>query len=470
MTKPEQSVEKSSSRFLTRRRLLFGGLGLIGMAGIAAYGLRKKIKRKLAAWTRLDSFAATPALVPHDPSTDKRTLYVAQGDTPAANIDAALAKLGGIGTVVGNDDVVIIKVSAQWWNQGMTNVAAVKRTIEHILELPDFAGEIIVFENVHFRLADGSGLSRAWTHPSVRNVDVQGWDKLGDLITHFSGGERPVSFVGLIDAGTSALSGDHWHDPEHAHGVYGGDGRGPIGRGEERDGYVWDFDDTFSKKRSWVDSARTLLTYPVFTSPHSGLVVDFKRGVRRRVDRGSESVNRKLTWINMTTANEHSATGFTGACKSTMGIVDMSAGRLGTDPRVQDYMSVHYFGSPNAKWRMAGPLAHFAKNVRAPDLIITVAEWVAATPPGPEGEAWDEEIVDIRMSEPSAFHKKTVVIGTDPVAIDTWCVRNLLMPIAGFYMRKYDLDSERADFVKFLRYYREIYGSGTLDPSLIEVA
>ena len=68
---------------------------------------------------------------------------------------------------------------------GMTNVAAVKRMIEHILDRPNFAGEVIMFENTHFRMSDGSGLSRAWVAASERNVDVPGWRGLGDLITHF---------------------------------------------------------------------------------------------------------------------------------------------------------------------------------------------------------------------------------------------------------------------------------------------
>ncbi|RMH38123.1 MAG: DUF362 domain-containing protein [Deltaproteobacteria bacterium] len=451
---------------ISRRALLAGGAGAVGLAGVA-FALRRKLRARLSAWTRLPSFAATPPLVPHDPQRDRRTLYVAAGAGPAANIDAVVDKLGGIGAIVGKDDVVLIKVSAQWWNQGMTNVAAVRRMIEHVLERPDFAGEIVVFENTHFRLPDGSGLSRAWTRPSERNVDVPGMTRLGDLIDYFRG--KPVGFVGLVDAGLSALSGDHWHDPDHAHGVYGGDGRGPIAPGEIRDGYVWDFDAAFRVKRSWVDWAQTPLTYPVFTSPVSGLIVDFRRGALRRTDGGVESAGRKLTWINMTTANEHEATGFTGACKSTMGVVDMSAGRLGTDPRVQDYLSVHHFGSPNAKWRMAGPLAQFAREVRAPDLIVTVAEWVAATPPGPRGAAWDGEREDIRLAADSAFRTRTVVAGTDPVAIDTWCVRNLLMPIAGARKAIYDLDDDQSRVVKFLRYYRQVYGSGTLDPALIDV-
>jgi hypothetical protein len=78
-----------------------------------------------------------------------------------------------------------------------------------------------------------------------RNVDVRSWTRLGDLVAHFTGLGAPVIFVGLVDAGASELAGDSWHDPGHQHGVYGGDGRGPIGAGEERDGYCWDFDAAF---------------------------------------------------------------------------------------------------------------------------------------------------------------------------------------------------------------------------------
>jgi hypothetical protein len=449
----------------TRRTLLLGGgLAAIGGIGLA---LRSRLQRKLAGWTALPSFAATPPLTPHDPARERRTLQVARGESPAANVDAVLGKLGGIGRVVGEGDVVLIKVSAQWWNQGMTNVAAVKRVIEHVLERPGFRGEIVVFENVHFRLADGSPLARAWTHPSARNVDIDGADTMGALIDHFERRRAPVGFVGLIDGGASTLAGDAWHDPGHAHGVYGGDGRGPIAPGEDRDGYVWDFAQTFRLRRSWFDHAQTPLTWPVFTSPRSGLVIDFKEGLgRREGGRRVPITDRKLTWINMTTANEHGSTGFTGAVKSPMGIVDMSAGRLGADRRVQGYQSVHYFGSPRATWRMAGPLAQFSTQVRHPDLYLTVAHWVAATP----RQGWpDGDARDIRLEADSAFPARTLVAGTDPVAIDAWCVRNLLMPIAGANAADYNLDDPSAKVVKFLRYWRQTAGWGTLDESLVTV-
>jgi len=472
-------VTQSDQRGITRRSLLVGGGAAVAGIGGAAFVFRKKIKNKLDAWTTRDAFSATPPLVPHDPVKDRTTIAVAQGGGPGANVDAALDKLGGMKAFVGADDVVIIKVSAQWWNTGMTNVAAVMRTVDQVLAVPGFKGEVIVFENTHFRRQGGAsddpstGLTRAWTHPSGWNVDVDGMDKLIDLRAYYAQRGAPVGFVGLIDAGASALSGDHWYDPEHAHGVYGGDDRGPIGGGEARDGYHWDFGNTFRLQRSWVADAQTPLTWPRFTSPRTGAVIDFRDGVLRREGDQLVADGRRLRFLNLTTCNEHGSTGMTGACKSPMGIVDMSAGALGTDPRVAGYQSVHYFGRvagvPGERaptWRMAGPLAFFGEKVRRADLYLTVAEWIAVTPE----QGYQEGHEDMRQAKSCAVQARTVIAGTDPVAIDAWATRHLLMPNAQKYRAMVNLDDEHSKVSRFLRYFRQTAGRGTLDPALVTVA
>jgi hypothetical protein len=469
---------RHGERGITRRNLLIGGGAGLVAAGGAAFVLRKKIGNKIDQWTTKSSFSATPPLIPHDPVADKAAIYVAQGGTPAQNVDSVLGKLGGIGKVIGVDDLVIIKVSAQWWNTGMTNVAAVKAAIDQILAIPGFKGEVVVFENTHFRRDGGSsddpstGLTRAWTHPSAWNVDVPGMDKLIDLQPHYAGLGAPVSFVGLIDGGESSLAGDPWYDPEHVHGIYGGDDRGPIASGDARDGYHWDFGKTFKVPRSWLRDAQTPLTWPRFTSPRSGLVIDFKDGVFRRENGALVADQRPLKFINMTTCNEHGSTGMTGACKSPMGIVDMSAGSLGTHPRVADYVSVHYFGripgTPGERaptWRMAGPLAFFGEQVRKADLYLTVAEWVAVIPSG----GYDDREDDMRQHKACAHQMKTVIAGTDPVAIDAWGTRHLLMPHGGRHEEMMDLDNPDSKVSRFLRYFRQTAGKGTLDPALVTV-
>lgn len=464
---------------ISRRKLIGAGAAAAFLGG-AAFAFRRRIEQRIDRWTRDDAFAATPPLLAHDPVADRATIHVARGGTPGANVDDVLTR-ARLKDVIGVDDVVILKVAAQWWNTGMTNVAAVKRTIEAILELygPAFRGEIIVFENTHFRVPGGAsddpstGLTRAWTHASAWNVDVDGWTSLGDLRTHFARLDAPVSFVGLIDAGGSQLSGDPWYDPEHAHGVYGGDDRGPIAAGDPRDGYHWDFGKTFRLKKSWVMDAQTPLTWPRFTSPRTGAVVDLRDGVMRRSGGQLTPDGRDLRWLNLTTCNEHGSTGMTGACKSAMGVVDMSAGALGTHPRIRDYQSIHYFGRlPEMSgeraptWRMAGPLAYFAQHVRKPDLYLTVAEWVAVTPKG----GFDAGEDDMRQHPLCRVKTNTIVAGADPVAIDAWCTRNLLHPNAGDAQAMLDLDDPDAKVTKFLRYYRQTAGKGTLDPALVTVA
>src|SRR5262249_50782237 len=151
---------------------------------------------------------------------------------------------------------------------------------------------------------------------------------------------------------------------------------------------------------------------------------------------------------------------------------DMSCGRFGTNPRTDGYSSVHYFGNPEATWRMAGPLAHFAREVRAPDLYVAIAEWVAITPkPGTPG--WREDD-DPRLAAGSAHHAHTVVAGVDPVAIDYYGAKHVLMPIATSIGApgRADLDVDRPDAktTRFLRYYREVAGGGTMDDALITAA
>lgn len=457
--------------------MLLGGGGLVAV-GASTFVMRKKVRNWIDRKTVLPEFSATPPLLAHDPAKDRTTIYTATGGGAAGNVDTALGKLGGLGKVVGVDDVVIIKVSAQWWNQGMTNVAAVKRTIEHVLELPGWKGELVVFENTHFRQLDKAdddparGLTRAWTHPSDRNVDVPGWTKLGDLIPHFAALDAPVSFVGLVDGGDSSLAGDPWFDPEHAHGVYGGDDRGPIARGDARDGYHWDFGQVFRLRRSRIGHAQTPLTWPRFTSPRTGAVIDFRDGVMRRDGGKLVADGRALKFINMTTGNEHGSTGFTGACKSPMGIVDMSAGALGTHPAVAGYQSVHYFGRtgrPHGErdptWRMAGPLAFWNNQVRRADLYLTVQEWIAVTPT----TGYDEQD-DMRHHAACAVKAGALVVGTDPVAIDAHCVRTIMSQHPGKYAAMLDLASPDSKVSRFLRYFRQTAGWGTLDPALVTVA
>jgi hypothetical protein len=218
--------------------------------------------------------------------------------------------------------------------------------------------------------------------------------------------------------------------------------------------------------------AQTPLTWPRFTSPLTGRVIDFRDGVMRREGEQLVATGETLRFINMTTCNEHGSTGLTAACKSPMGIVDMSAGALGNHPRVRGYLSVHYFGRlpemsghKSPTWRMAGPLAYFGEQVRKPDLYLTVAEWVAVTPES----GYDETAEDMRQARSCAVRTHTVVAGVDPVAIDHYCAREIVHPVASKHKDMLDVGNPDSKTSRFLRYFRQTAGWGTLDPELVTV-
>ena len=50
--------------------------------------------------------------------------------------------------MIASDDVVLIKVNAQWKYRGCTNSDLIRGLIQRILEHPDgFSGEVVIFEN-----------------------------------------------------------------------------------------------------------------------------------------------------------------------------------------------------------------------------------------------------------------------------------------------------------------------------------
>ena len=56
------------------------------------------------------------------------------------------------------------------------------------------------------------------------------------------------------------------------------------------------------------------------------------------------------------------------------------------------------------------------------------------------------------------------------MAIDAWATRNVLMPIGGRHQAMLDLDDPDSKVSRFLRYFRQTAGKGTLDPGLVTVA
>lgn len=97
-------------RLLTRRRLLVGAGGLVGVgaAGAGGFFLNDRLKRfgRSAEAAIPDHRVAVSSAVPR--------MVIVHGPDPARNTRAAIERLGGIGAFVSPSDVVVIKPNIGW--------------------------------------------------------------------------------------------------------------------------------------------------------------------------------------------------------------------------------------------------------------------------------------------------------------------------------------------------------------------
>jgi len=213
-----------------------------------------------------------------------------------------LEMLGGIERIIGKDDIVIIKPNGQQIGHNMTNTNTIKEFIDQVLNMPGFGGEIIVAENHHYHPHNRAG----WT-TSHKNGDYN----LNELIAHYA--ERGIRNVTKY----------HWQDAGSGHGrMVSGPGEG--------DGYVWSHEEYSYQGR------KTKMTYPIFTSPCSGVTIDFKNGAWEN----GKYTGQPVKFINISALRHHSNAGVTAAVKNYLGIVDLTCGYRGKEPA--GYYNFHY--------------------------------------------------------------------------------------------------------------------------------
>ena len=309
-------------------------------------------------------------------STDFSNIYVSRNGSPDKNLAKVMQMMGGIESVVGQKDIVILKPNSQWWNQGTTNISAMKEIIHLILRIPSFTGEIIIADNHQKYIPD----SRGWSYKNVINGDSDA-NNLNQLVSYFN------------NAGFQNVTKYHWQGYDKGGKVVTGPSDG--------DGYV----------QTHIEYTRngkaTIMTYPIFTSSFSDITIDYKNGAWKN----DVYINRKITVINMAGLNHHSR-GATSALKNHMGIVELPAddyqrNEFGRFP--DGHYNFHSIGS----LEMGGALGTFLNTIRYTDLNIVTAEWVGW------GNRVDPEIV---------AHAKTILASRDPVALDYWGTKNILYP------------------------------------------
>ncbi len=227
------------------------------------------------------------------------------------------SRLGGRKGLIAPDDVVLIKVNAQWKYRGCTNSDVVRGLIQRVLEHPDgFAGEVVLIEN-----GQDWGSFRCDTGHQYGNSEV-----------HANANERSHSFTYLVES--------IFQDPRVSSYLLDRIGRRWIDQDDhEIDGY-----------RRFED-----VSYPCFTTA-AGHRVELREGIWN-----GTGYSQNLKLINVPVLKHHGGAFLTAALKNTYGILSMKDGH-------SDFR--HYSG-------LGQTCAKMIVSVRPPVLNIIDAIWVS---------------------------------------------------------------------------------------------
>ncbi len=278
----------------------------------------------------------------------------------------------GPGGLIASDDVVLIKVNCQWDERGGTNTDLVKSLIQAILDHPDgFSGEVVVADNGQRQYGSGGGGgSLDW----VLNNAVDTSQSIQDVVDSFPG-DLMVSTYLWDEITTTRVD-------EYSEGDMG-------------DGYVVN---ATANPRTGV-----MVSYPKFRTGH-GTYLSFKQGVW---DPETESYSDGLKVINVPVLKTHIIYGVTACVKHYMGVPsDRLTAGLGS--RTHDTVD-------------DGGMGTLMVETRFPTLNILDAIWVNAqlgSKTGPSTPYQRATRVDV------------IVASTDPVALDYWASKNILMGAA----------------------------------------
>lgn len=232
---------------------------------------------------------------------------------------AGISELGGPDGLIGSDDVVLVKVNAQWKYRGATNSDLVRGLVRRLLDHPErFTGEVVLVEN-----GQGRGSLACDTRAAYP-----------DSAVHANANDERHSFLYLVDR--------VFHDPRvSAYLLDPIAGKFLVAGDHATDGY-----------RVFEN-----VSYPCFTTA-GGRRVELRRGVWK-----DGAYRRNLKLINVPVLKHHDTGGseITACLKHTYGLVSMKDGQGGFR---------HYHGLGETCGKMMA-------SVCAPVLNILDATWVS---------------------------------------------------------------------------------------------
>lgn len=268
-------------------------------------------------------------------------------------------EISGKNGLIGNEDVVLLKINCQWNYRGGTNTDLVKSVIQAILNHPDgFKGEIIVADNGQDQYGGRkSGGSMDWiiNNAKDRSQSIQ------KVVDEFSD-EYKVSTYLWDDITKNQVK-------EYSDGDY-------------TDGFI-----VFPEK-----NPRTgiIVSYPKFKTKY-GTYVSFKEGIWTDADKKYDA--DKLKVINMPVLKSHSIYQITASIKNYMGT---------TSDKLTNHNAHNSVG--------LGGMGTQMTETRMPTLNILDCIWVNPT----RGPMTPDSL---------AIQTNIIAASTDPVALDYWATK-----------------------------------------------
>jgi uncharacterized protein (DUF362 family) len=233
---------------------------------------------------------------------------------------ATSSPLAGSQGIIAPDDVVLIKVNAQWKYRGCTNSDVIRGLIQRILDHPDgFSGEVVIFENGQGRGSLACDTSSSYGGDTSVHANANDENQSFEYLAGVTFAGDPVS-TRLMDPirGTFLAAGDH-----------------------TREGF-----------RHYQN-----VSYPCFNTA-GGRRVELKQGIWT-----GGSYSQKLKLINVPVLKHHDTGGseITASLKHFYGVVSMSDG----------YSGIRHYG------KLGKTCGKMVVSVRTPVLNIIDAIWTS---------------------------------------------------------------------------------------------
>jgi hypothetical protein len=272
--------------------------------------------------------------------------------------------------LIAPDDTIILKVNSQWDERGGTNTDFLKAMIRAITLHPDgFAGEVIVADNGQGRYGStGRGGSFDYTRNNAEDIS----QSVQNVVDSF------------VDHGVSTYLWDRITTKKVKEYI----------EGNIEDGYVIDGN---RNPRTGL-----IVSYPKFRTRFD-THVSFKLGLWNPETRSYNGDRLKV--INVPVLKSHMSYGVTACVKHYMGV---------TSDKLTEQLGASSHGAVGA-----GGMGTEMAETRFPVLNVVDAIWVNANPGrGP------------RATYGVATRTNVIAASTDPVALDYWAAKNILIPTA----------------------------------------